>query len=217
MDSIRHDASSNDTNINVCGEDVNNNSSLSIDIDCSGVEWPAKHSLCQWPTSFLSNPSFINFTVSSARKLLRGRTVFINGDSTSRRLMWSLCNFLATDNNTTTTNSSSHKRSGDGCCGTHRVDIHCNIPSVLAEDIMIEYNPALHWHDTIAWLHTGDGLTKAYRLRNQTNGLKGLSNYNNSIPPEQMPISKEATSIFIYFIPWQHHGINAFHLMDRIE
>ena len=29
LDSIRHDASSNDTNINVCGEDVNN-SSLSI-------------------------------------------------------------------------------------------------------------------------------------------------------------------------------------------
>ena len=51
FDSIRNDASSNDTNINVCGEDVNN-SSLSIDIDCSGVEWPAKHSLCQWPTSF---------------------------------------------------------------------------------------------------------------------------------------------------------------------
>ena len=198
MDSIRHDASSNDTNINVCGEFVNN-SSLSIDIDCSGVEWPAKQSLCQWPTSFQTyNPSFINFTVSSARKLLRGRTVFINGDSTSRRLMWSLCNFLATDNNNTTTNSSSHKRSGDGCCGTQRVDIHCNIPSVLAEDIMIEYNPALHWHDTIAWLHNGDGLNKAYRLRNQTNGLKGLSNYNNSIPPEQMPISKEATSIHIF-------------------
>jgi len=75
---------------------------------------------------------------------------------------------------------------------------NCNIPSVLAEDIMIEYNPALHWHDTIAWLHNGGGLNKAYQLRNQTNGLKGLSNYNNSIPPEQMPISKEATSIHIF-------------------
>ena len=131
--------------------------------------------------------------------------------------MWSLCNFLATDNTTTATNSSSHKRSGDGCCGTHRVDIHCNIPSVLAEDIMIEYNPALHWHDTIAWLHNGDGLNKAYRLRNQTNGVSKACRIITTLYHLNKCQYQKRQQVFIYFIPWQHHGINAFHLMDRIE
>ena len=97
----------------------------------------------------------------------------------------------------TTNATSPHKRSGEGCCGTHRVDIHCNLPSVLAADIMIEYNPPLLWDDTIGWLQNSCGLTKALTLRNHSS-LEGIQNMNNSIPPEHMPRSKKAKSIHIF-------------------
>ena len=199
----------NSLHINICGQHMNmDNSSLGLDdFDCSGVPWPKKGVRpldqiykCPWPAALedknyiINNGApFVNFTPSLARSLLRGRTVFINGDSTSRRLMWSLCNFL----DDTTNATSPHKRSGEGCCSTHRVDIHCNLPSVLAADIMIEYNPPLFWDDTIAWLQNSCGLTKALTLRNHSS-LEGMQNMNNSIPPEQMPRSKKAKSIHIF-------------------
>lgn len=133
--------------------------------------------------------NFINFTVASARDLLRGRTVFINGDSTSRRLMWSLCHFLADDSSP----SQPHTRTGEGCCGTHRVDIHCNLPSVLADDIIIEYNAPVLWKDSVAWFEKGP--TKAYNLRNQSM-LSGKA--NNSIPVDGMPKTKQAKSIHVF-------------------
>lgn len=106
--------------------------------------------------------------------------------------MWSLCNFL----DDTTNASSPHKRSGEGT-SSHTVDIHCNLPSVLEADIMIEYHPSLRWDDTVAWLESSCGLTKALTLRNHSS-LEGMRNMNNSIPPEQMPRSKQAKSIHIF-------------------
>ena len=182
-------ARASSSRINVCGEDADN-SSLGEAVDCSGVPWPEGHGICPWPAAALGGTRVVNFTAASARDLLRGRTVLVNGDSTSRRLMWSLCHFLAEDANA----SAPHRRSGEGCCGTHRADIHCDIPSVLADDIMIEYKPSLLWDDSVDWLEKG-GLTKAHDLRNES-GLPGMG--NNSILPEDMPRTKRPRSVHVF-------------------
>ena len=70
----------------------------------------------------------------------------IGGDSTSRRLMWALCNFLEGNFLVKTSVTT------DRCCGTRRVDIYCHLPTVLEHDILLLYNPVLFMPQVENWL-----------------------------------------------------------------
>jgi hypothetical protein len=84
--------------------------------------------------------------VDAARELLLGKTIVLGGDSTSRRLMHTLCKFLAGD-------LSNSDRSGEGCCGTSRQDVYCLVPALSRKhDILLLCKPALVYPDITKWI-----------------------------------------------------------------
>eukprot|EP00040_Diaphanoeca_grandis_P031139 m.185782 g.185782 ORF g.185782 m.185782 type:complete len:456 (+) comp32242_c0_seq3:418-1785(+) len=176
------------TRADVCG--IENGSPLPAR-DCSDREWEdGVTQLCPWPSDWIRENGFTNFTVENARALLKGKTITISGDSTSRRLMWALCNFLA--NNATQKGA----RSGEGCCGTSRVDITCNHPTVLELDIMLRYTPILRYDELQAWV-SGPGIRRERSIRRQK-GLPNAVNKLNNVAPESMPRSKAATAVHLF-------------------
>ena len=116
-----------------------------------------KRFMCPFPEP-LADPAaggWKNFTVAEARSLLRGKTVVIGGDSTSRRLNNALCEFLLNNrtsfehllNQEANILPEKRTRDGDGCCATDRSHpVNCNHPVVTKEsDIMLRFSPNEHY------------------------------------------------------------------------
>jgi len=161
--------------------------------------------MCPFPEP-VSDPAaggWKNFTVAEARSLLRGKTVVIGGDSTSRRLNNALCEFLLNNrtsyvhllNQEANILPEKRTRDGDGCCATARSwPINCNHPVVTKEsDIMLRFSPNEHY-DSLANFVAPKYLTKQALLRNTTADIDGGPNrewhntiLNASLPPSKRP------------------------------
>jgi hypothetical protein len=159
--------------VNVCGAKVqewNQSAASCLNLNTSGqtgATGPKPWSFCtcpwpaQWGPRWGAGPGgWVNFTVDAARELLRGKTVVLGGDSTSRRLLHTMCKFLAG-------NVSTSDRSGEGCCGTRRIDVYCLVPAVTREhDIMLLNAPMLVYPDILRWMSKlgGAAMVRTARL-----------------------------------------------------
>lgn len=144
---------------------------------------------CPWP----GFPR--EYTSDAARRLLRGKTVVVSGDSTSRRLMWALCRFLSGNVSAAV---DGNPDPGAGCCSTKRVWIYCNRPEVTASgDILLAYSPILRFpeYDT----YFASAVQNALRLRGQLRLASTLGpDWGNDVPPEQMPPSRVPRAVHMF-------------------
>lgn len=197
------EANAPESAVDVCG--VPMAASTLPGLDCSGFDTsgapPAgkfPNKICPWPDQsqqilsprWPNSPGgseYSNFTVQAARDLLRGTTVVIAGDSTSRRLMWTMCKFLANETG---------RVDGSGCCGTKRVTIYCDrlAPEL---DILLLYQPVLLGHDVHKYFHTSTakGLLQVSSFRQQPL-LQG--SWSNNISAARMPPSKTALAHHVF-------------------
>lgn len=109
------------------------------------------------------SPHFQNFSISEARDLLKGKTIVIAGDSTSRRLFWTLCNWLAQGSTTSRTDPFLIDK-----LGGYRA-IYCNETVVTRElDILLVYQGSIKFDGTLNLLR----LVKTYPSTRDNQELK---------------------------------------------
>lgn len=134
--------------------------------------------------------SFRNFSVQEAYQLLKGKTIVLGGDSSSRRLMWAFCSWLA--------QNSCEPVAVDGKKQYGRV--YCNLPMITRQlNILLVYEGALGF----AGLNTFLGKVEYFSDLRRFQLLQGQG--INSVLSRDMPKMKKTKAVHFFIQTINHH------------